>query len=769
MEIQIPFKFKPREYQLPFLKAMDSGIKRAVIVWHRRCLLEDTPIAMADGSFLNIQDVSVGDHVLSLENDKLVKRKVLEVYDNGINETLSYNGLYATSNHVVLGKSKWEKISEVTHLTNAGELSFGDVHNPNLAEFLGLMLSDGSITHNQTPKFTNIDLNVLARFKYLCNKLFPNIILKEYKKGKGADLVCTLDKPTGRGQHPLREYFTDSNRMPDIVWQFDRESTLAFLSGVIAGDGCLSYKKSKTPRGKYAFCGSMVIEAGISPKLAEDYRLLLLKFGIRAKVKKDPRGNNTRVFTYSLSTLWKLDGLEICHEKKQEKFLHILQSTRPTRVGMWKEKKCVGDKRIGRTFDLSIEGEHNYIANGYVVHNSGKDKTCFNYMIKKALERKGTYFYFLPTYSQAKKVVWDNIDNDGFKMLEHIPDSLVSNKNATELKIELKNGSVIQLIAADEFSKSGVGTNPVGVVFSEYSINKPEVWDFIRPILKVNGGWAIFNFTPRGTNHAHKLLQIARNEPDWFSEVLTIKETDILTEEDMEAERREGMSEDLIEQEYYCKFVEGAGSYFRNIEACVYAGTPDKVDGSHRYQMGIDLAKYQDFTVITPFDLSTYKVGEIQRFNQLDWGTQKAYIRSASKDYTTTVRPLINLDSTGLGDPIFDDLANDGLNVNSFKFTQQSRRELLDNLRILLDKTKIRIPNNPILIDELKSMRWELTEQGKRKVIVPSGLHDDMIMSLALAVWQIPETPQMPDSNTIRFLSRDKFTSTGSVSLTTYE
>jgi hypothetical protein len=57
-------------------------------------------------------------------------------------------------------------------------------------------------------------------------------------------------------------------------------------------------------------------------------------------------------------------------------------------------------------------------------------------------------------------------------MLDHIPEQVVKSSNSQELKIELINGSIIQLIAADEFSKSGVGTNPQGVVFSEYSILK---------------------------------------------------------------------------------------------------------------------------------------------------------------------------------------------------------------------------------------------------------------------------------------------------------
>lgn len=302
--------------------------------------------------------------------------------------------------------------------------------------------------------------------------------------------------------------------------------------------------------------------------------------------------------------------------------------------------------------------------------------------------------------------------------MEHIPPALIKSTNSQELKIDLKNGSVIQLIAADTFEKGGVGTNPIGVVFSEYSINKPEVWDFVRPILKVNGGWAIFNFTPRGTNHAHKLLQVARNNPKtWFSEILTVADTGILTEQDIEEERESGMTEDLIEQEYYCKFIEGAGSYFRNIDNIVYEGSPDRPVATHQYQIGVDLGKYQDFTVITPIDLTTFKVGKIERFNQLDWGTQKARIRLASQDYSSAggKKPLIYQDSTGLGDPIFDDLVNDGLNVSSYKFTEPSRKDLLENLRILIDKAKIRIPHDPILIDELKSMHWELTEQGKRK------------------------------------------------------
>lgn len=380
---------------------------------------------------------------------------------------------------------------------------------------------------------------------------------------------------------------------------------------------------------------------------------------------------------------------------------------------------------------------------------SGKDKTCFNYMIKKSFEKVGTYFYFLPTYSQAKKVIWDNIDNDGFRMLDHIPKELIKSTNGTELKIELVNGSIIQLIAADEFKKSGVGTNPVGVVFSEYSITDPEAWKFVSPILAVNGGWAIFNFTPRGMNHAWQLLQKVKENDKWFVEILTLEDTKVLQGEALE-EERSNLPQDLFDQEYYCKFIEGAGQFFKRIkENCIEE--TDKVNPIHKYQMGVDLAKYMDYTVITIIDLNTFEVHKQERFNQIDWNLQKAKIEAMYMRYN---KPLIYMDSTGVGDPIYEDLFKRGLRIESYKFTESTRRDLLVNLALKLEQDKIRIPDNEILKSELQSFRYELKgENGKTKITVPEGLHDDTVFSLALAVWNLPTNP-LPLPGSVRFLNK---------------
>ena len=366
---------------------------------------------------------------------------------------------------------------------------------------------------------------------------------------------------------------------------------------------------------------------------------------------------------------------------------------------------------------------------------SGKEKTCLNLVIKKMLERVGTYYYFFPTFSQGKRILWDGLDRDGFKFLDHFPAELVANKNDTELKIKLKNGSVFQLIGTDNID-SIVGTNPIGCVFSEYSLQSPRAWDFMRPILAENGGWAIFNFTPRGRNHGWKILQQAKDSEKWFWEVLSVDKTGAIPQEVLDQESKE-MPQDLFRQEYFCEFLEDAGAVFRGIDKTIYQGDIP-VDRDRVYRLGVDLAKFRDFTSITPFDLTTFKVGRPQRFNQIDYNVQKANIEAVYYKYN---KGLIWIDSTGVGEPIYDDLNAKGLKVNPYHFTESSRKDLLINLQIKIEQGIIRLPDDEILLSELKSVHYELSDTGKVKMVVPEGLHDDTVMSTALAVWEIPTKP----------------------------
>lgn len=203
----------------------------------------------------------------------------------------------------------------------------------------------------------------------------------------------------------------------------------------------------------------------------------------------------------------------------------------------------------------------------WIVHRrAGKDITALNYIIKRMHQEVGVYYYIFPTYSQAKKVIWDAMRNDGFRIIDHFPKELIETKNSQEMKIRMKNGSLFQLVGSDNFD-SLMGTNPKGVVFSEYALQDPRAYEFIRPILTANGGWALFISTPRGKNHLWDLYNVAKRSPtEWWYEILTIKDTNVVTEEDIEKDRQDGMSEEIIQQEYYCDFNRGIdGSYYGRI------------------------------------------------------------------------------------------------------------------------------------------------------------------------------------------------------------
>lgn len=192
-------------------------------------------------------------------------------------------------------------------------------------------------------------------------------------------------------------------------------------------------------------------------------------------------------------------------------------------------------------------------------------------------ERVGAYYYVFPTYSQARKVIWDGIDRNGKRFLDHFPEVLLDGKpNDTEMKLRFKNGSLFQIVGSDKVD-SIVGTNPVGVVFSEYALQDPIVWGYLRPILAENEGWAVFVSTVRGENHFYDIYELAKNDPkNWFCRMDKASETKVISEETLKQERDEIIrlygNDALYQQEYECNFnVPIAGAYYAELITRAYA------------------------------------------------------------------------------------------------------------------------------------------------------------------------------------------------------
>jgi phage terminase large subunit len=194
---------------------------------------------------------------------------------------------------------------------------------------------------------------------------------------------------------------------------------------------------------------------------------------------------------------------------------------------------------------------------------AGKDLTGINWISICSIQRPGLYWHLFPTYNQGRKIAWEGMTKTGRKFIDHFPkENILGEPNNTEMRIKFKTGSVYQVVGSDNPDRL-VGANPIGIILSEYALQDPRAWDYIRPILLENEGWAVFIYTPRGRNHGYRLLKNAQKSPKWFSQVLDIRETRAVTEEAIQEERDAGMPEELIQQEFYCSFDAAlVGSYY---------------------------------------------------------------------------------------------------------------------------------------------------------------------------------------------------------------
>ncbi len=207
---------------------------------------------------------------------------------------------------------------------------------------------------------------------------------------------------------------------------------------------------------------------------------------------------------------------------------------------------------------------------------NGKDLFCWNLVVAKAMQRIGTYYYIAPYYNQARQIIWEGVDGGdiekgipGRRFLDYVPDWLVGKlrnkgREKQEMRQKLPNGSRIKLLGSDKID-SIVGTNPIGIVFTEFSLHKRGAWDYLRPVLAENGGWALMNGTPRGTANEFFELYDMANDPlsAWYLQHLSRDDTGYPSMEAIEEDRQSGMPEALIQQEYYTSFLSGnVGTYY---------------------------------------------------------------------------------------------------------------------------------------------------------------------------------------------------------------
>lgn len=236
--------------------------------------------------------------------------------------------------------------------------------------------------------------------------------------------------------------------------------------------------------------------------------------------------------------------------------------------------------------------------------------------------------------------------------------------------------------------------------------------------------------TPKGKNLFHKLYTKGKEgHQDYKSFQFSSYNSPFVNDKVIE-EARKTLPEEVFRQNYLAEFIEGAGSVFRNITNCIREPQPNlKCD-----ILGIDLAKHEDFTVITAVNQQYKQVIEVDRFNQIDWSFQKNRIVAM---WERLNKPMIIIDSTGVGDPVLDDLRAFGMNIEGYKFTNSSKAQLIQSLSLSMDKGEIFFPNKQELISELEIFGYDMTSSGNITYNAPQGFHDDMVISLALANYKM--------------------------------
>ena len=391
---------------------------------------------------------------------------------------------------------------------------------------------------------------------------------------------------------------------------------------------------------------------------------------------------------------------------------------------------------------------------------AGKDSMGLNLTCREMFKRTGTYWHLFPEQAQARKAIWNGVDKKGRRILEQVfpgflrsmqirgPSGIVKRVSSQEMLIELVCGSIWQMAGSDNYD-SLVGSNPVGVVFSEYSIANPLAWDYIRPILLENGGWGIFIYTPRGRTHGYQLFQMALKNDDWIAERLTYRDTGVLTDADIESERESGMSENKILQEYFCDFEAENDDQLIPSAAVTSA---QKIEAlSHiddAMVLGVDVARFgDDKSVIYPRRGRDARTMPIEVYSKLDTMQVAARVAAAIDKYKPDG---VFIDVGGIGAGVVDRLVQLNYSVIGVNFggtadcympgatkTANKRSEMWTFMRDAL-KTGLAIPEDTRLEFELLAPNYTYDADNailleKKKDMKKRGLQSpDIADALAL-------------------------------------
>ena len=287
-----------------------------------------------------------------------------------------------------------------------------------------------------------------------------------------------------------------------------------------------------------------------------------------------------------------------------------------------------------------------------------------------------------------------------------------------------------------------------GIIIDEAARVKAAAWyEVLRPIISDTGGWGLMLGTPNGRNWFWREWQAARDDPDaeaWEIPTVgcVIKDGELIRKlhplensafSFSEIQRMwRTMPERIFRQEILAEFIDDTGGVFRGVRACATAQEQRESIGGHSYVFGVDWGKSNDFTVITVLDATLRQAVAKDRFNQIDYVLQRARLEALYERF----RPeQIIAERNSMGEPIIEQLQRDGLPVVPFTTTNASKAQAIEALALAIEKQDIAIIPDEVMIAELQAYEARRLPSGTLRYTAPEGMHDDCVMSLAIA-WQ---------------------------------
>jgi hypothetical protein len=306
------------------------------------------------------------------------------------------------------------------------------------------------------------------------------------------------------------------------------------------------------------------------------------------------------------------------------------------------------------------------------------------------------------------------------------------------MSLRFNNGSVVECKSADN-AISLLGDEVDLLILDEAAMMSPMVYDrYLFATTAMRKGTTIFISTPFKKNWFFRKYKEIQETGDGFTFNSPSSINPHIPVEEIERAKR-SLPEDVFKQEYLAEFLDTGAGVFRGFYDVTIAKQDcyEEPKREHRYVIGVDIAKVNDFTVLTVIDRQSHKVVYWDRFNRIEWDLVIGRITALAQKYNNA---RVVVDSTGLGNPITERLQRNGVSCDDFKFSSKSKKDLIDKLAIFIEHKGITIPDEAILLDELDCFACEMSETtGALKYSAPQGKHDDAICSLGLAVWSLSD------------------------------